>query len=162
MYTAASLWLICLLFPSLNFWNINIHFLVITFGVVVCLFISTFPYLRIYRIVRHYQLQIHAQQQAVESSNAEHNLNMMRSKKSAMNTFIYYICMILCYSPTFINLPIYVISQSYSITVMALTSIVVFLNSSINPCLYCWRLRELRLAVLKLLRKLPCKQTDVN
>ena len=38
----------------------------------------------------------------------------------------------------------------------------VFMNSSINPFLYCWRLRELRTAVVKTARQMLCKQTEEN
>ena len=48
--------------------------------------------------------QIHAQQQAVQSSDAGNNLNTMRLKKSAMNTFVFYIFLIICYLPLYILL----------------------------------------------------------
>ena len=36
-----------------------------------------------------------------------------------------------------------------------------FLNSSLNPILYCWRMREIRRYVLEMLKKfLPCLQMD--
>ena len=38
----------------------------------------------------------------------------------------------------------------------------VFSNSSINPFLYCWRLRELRAAVVKTARQMLCQQTEEN
>ena len=38
----------------------------------------------------------------------------------------------------------------------------VFMNSSINPFLYCWRLRELRTAVVKTARQMFCKQREQN
>ncbi|XP_022797238.1 adenosine receptor A1-like [Stylophora pistillata] len=37
------------------------------------------------------------------------------------------------------------------------SSTVVFINSSLNPVIYCWRLREMRLAVKGTLRKMLCK-----
>ena len=41
-----------------------------------------------------------------------------------------------------------------------LATTVVFMNSSINPILYCWRLRELRAAVTKIGNKMLHKKTD--
>ena len=38
----------------------------------------------------------------------------------------------------------------------------VFFNSCINPFLYCWRLHELRTAVVKTARKMLCKETEEN
>ena len=157
---SAAIWVICIILSCLSFWNRKVYFLVVAVGVALCLFISTFSYIRIYFIVRRHWLQIRVQHQAVESLNAEHNLNMVRSRKSAKNTFIYYICMILCYSPMFIDSSIYVVSEKSWTIVRALTTTTVFLNSSINPFLYCWRTTEIRMAVLKSLRRLFCKQTD--
>ena len=54
----------------------------------------------IYFIVRRRQLQmsqIHRRQQAVQGSCAENNLNMGRLKRSALNTFIFYIVLLICY-----------------------------------------------------------------
>ena len=159
-YISAATWFICIPLSTIYFLSKTMFFLVITVGIAICLLISTFAYVRIYRIVRHHQLQIQAQQQALESLNTEHNLNMMRSRKSAMNTFIYFICIILCYSPMFVSLLVFVLFKESWITVYTLTNTLVLLNSSINPFLYCWGLSELRAAVIKKLRKMLCKQTE--
>ncbi|XP_022809724.1 alpha-1B adrenergic receptor-like [Stylophora pistillata] len=39
-------------------------------------------------------------------------------------------------------------------------STIAFMNSSINPFLYCWRMAELRTAVFKTARLLSCRETD--
>ena len=157
---SAIIWFICTLITCIYFLSTKMFFLAISVGVATCLFISTFAYVRIYRIVRHHQLQIQAQQQAVESLNTEHNLKMKRSKKSAINTFIYFMCTVLCYIPVFFSSLVFVLFNKYSTTVRVLAYTVAYLNSSINPFLYCWRFRELRVAVVKTLRKMLCKQTE--
>ena len=60
-------------------------------------------YIKIYLIVRHRQIQIQVQQQAVVSINTENYSNIQKSKKSAPNTFIYFIVMIQCYIPLVIS-----------------------------------------------------------
>ena len=160
MSISATLWFICSVFICIYFWKKTIYFPIMTVGIGLCLLTSSFYYFRIYRIVGRHQLQIQAQQQAVESLNTEHNLNMVRSKKSAKNTFIYYICMILCYTPLFIYLLVLVLSDKDWKILWGFASTLVFLNSSINPFLYCWRLGELRVAVVKTLRKILCNQTQ--
>ena len=157
IYTSATLWLISIMLSCLRFWNRNAHHLTIAVGIALCILISTFSYIRIYRIVRHHQLHIHAQQQAVESLNVDHNYN--RSKKSAINTFIYYIWMILCYTPVAISVLTLAIYPERWTKAWILADTVAFMNSSINPFLYCWRTRELRSAVLKTLPTILFKQT---
>ena len=44
------------------------------------------------------------QQPAMQTVIVDHTHNLPRSKRSAVNTFIYYICMILCYFPMFTSL----------------------------------------------------------
>ena len=129
--------------------------------VVICIFICTICYIRIDRIVFHHQLQINAQQQAVQGINTAHNLNMVRSKRSAVNTFVYFILMIMCYYPVLISILILAISpEHWSYKSWILAETVVYLNSSINPFLFCWRLSELGIAVLIALRRILRK--DVN
>ena len=127
---------------------------------IICLIISTFSYIRIYFIVRGHRLQIHAQQQAVQSPNDECNLHMARLKGSALNTFVFYIALILCYFPMYILLTLQGISKKDWRIEWNFATTLVFSNSSINPFLYCWRLQELRAAVVKTARWMLCKQTD--
>ena len=155
-------WLMSFFGSGFQFWNRGLHHILTGVVIVICLVASIFFYVRIYFIVRRHQLQIHAQQQAVQSFNAENNLNMVRLKKSAMNTFVFYIALIICYFPMFVALTLYGISDKYRRPGWAFSATVVFMNSSINPFLYCWRLRELRTAVVKTARQMLCKQTEEN
>ena len=158
IHISASFWLISFLLSFLPFWSTDVYYFTIAFSIVVCLLLSSVCYLQIYRIARRHQLQIHVQQQAVESLQDENNKNMLRSTKSALNTFIYYSVMILCYIPVFISMSLLVISPQHWTKAWDLTDTIAFMNSSINPFLYCWRLRELRTAVVKTARQMLCRQ----
>ena len=128
------IWLLSFLELGFHFWNNRIHDFLSGVVIIICLIICTFSYVRIYLIVRRHQLQIHAQQQAVQSSNAENNL--------------------------YVLLTLYGISHKDWQTEWEFAITAVFMNSSINPFLYCWRLRELRTAVVKTARQMLCKQTE--
>jgi hypothetical protein len=154
-------WLINFLVSGFDFWNKRVHRFTVGFGILICLIISTFSYIRIYRIVRRHHLQIHAQQ-AVESSNAGNNLNIARLRRSAMNTFVFYIALIICYFPLYVLLTLNGLSIKDWQTEWEFGITAVFMNSSINPFLYCWRLRELRTAVVKTARQMSCKETEEN
>ena len=162
IYTSTTLWLMGILLSGLIHWNKTVFLLVNAVAICICILISTFSYIRIYRIVRQRQIQIHTQQQAVQNVNAEGDINMMRLKKSAMNTFIYYMCMIMCYTPLLISLLIIAIYPNHWTSAWNFTATVCFMNSSINPFLYCWRLSELRAAILKIIRNMLCKHSDDN
>ncbi|KAL9972145.1 hypothetical protein ACROYT_G018398 [Oculina patagonica] len=162
VYTSATLWLVSFLLSFLTFWKTNAYYFTAAISIVICLLLSTVCYIRIYRIVRQHQLQILVQRQAVQTLNAEKTQNMLRSAKSAKNTFIYYIVMILCYTPLFINMFILFISRLHWTNAWYFADTVAFMNSSINPFLYCWRLHELRTAIAKTAKQMLCKQTENN
>ena len=153
-----TMWFISILLSALNLWHKSLALIAV--GLAICILICTFSYIRIYRIVRQHQLQIHAQQQAAQSFNTEQGTNMARWQKSAINTFIYYICMIICYIPMFTAISVVAVNSSSLTREWTLVNTLVFLNSSINPILYCWRVRELRRAVVRTVRNLLCKKTE--
>ena len=161
MYILATHWLASITLPLLVFWNMNAYYIAGGVGIGFCLSVSSGCYIQIYRIVRQHQLQIHAQQQAVERLNAaENNQNLQRSKNSAKSTFIFYIVMLVCYTPLFISMIIFSFDHINLTKARALVSTVVYTNSSINPFLYCWRLRDLRATVVKISRQMFCTQTE--
>ena len=159
-YTIIITWSISFLVSGIDFWNTRVHRFTIGLVIVICLIISSFSYINIYRIVRRHQLQIFVQQQAVQSSDAENNLNMARLKRSALNSFIFYIALIVCYLPLYVLLTLHGLSVKDWQSEWGFADTAVFMNSSINPLLYCWRLRVLRTAVAKIARQILCKQTE--
>ena len=155
------IWLMIFVSSGFHLWMKVLYHLVAAIFTAICFIISTFCYIRIYLIVLQHHSHIQAQQQAVQrSSSGKKDMNMLKLKRSAMNTFIFYIFMVVCYFPLIILLTLYGISYTEWKTEMTISSTVVFMNSSINPFLYCWRLRELRMAVLKTAKKMLCTLTD--
>ena len=160
VYVAATFWCKNVILSLISIWKRNTIFLVAVVLIALCLFISSITYYAIYRIVRHHQHQIHAQQQAVQSMNAEQN-RKLQAKKRALNTFIYYICMVLCYFPSAVSTLITVTYEPH-LNISLYFDTIMFMNSAINPFLYIWRNREIRRAVLKILRKILCKTDEEN
>ena len=158
VYMLVTMWIAVFTLSGFYFWNKIIFFSGTCVAICVCLLISTFCYIQIFRIVQQHQLRIHFQHQAIQRSD-ENKFNMVRLKRSAINSFIFYAFIILCYLPLLISLSLYTISRDDWSTIWNFADTVVFMNSSINPFLYCWRLRELRTAVLKVARQVLCRNT---
>ena len=163
--TLIIIWLIHLLPFSiaLGFWDVPVLFNAGRILICVYTIASTISYIGIYRVVRRHQLQILAQKQAAELSNAAtaHNMAYVSLSKTAVNTFVFYICTIFCYLPWFIYRIFY--SNAFCTnpnTAWVFIATLLFANSAINPFLYCWRLRELRAAVKKILKKMSCRQSS--
>ena len=152
----AFIWLYNFVSSALYYLVPFIYFFIMTLTTVICILTFFLAYLGIYFIVRHHQLQIHAQQQTVKSKDVAGNVNgisMARLKKSAMNTFVFFIFFVICYLPMYALLTFAISKRAQWTTEYDFSITVVFLNSAINPFLFCWRLQELRRNVLKTLRK---------
>jgi len=161
-YMIALVWFINFVSSVVYFSNDFIYHFVIAVITGICLIVSTFSYVGIYRIVCRHRLQIHAQQEAVQCSSAEDDLNYVRMKQSALNTFIFYIILVICYLPMYILLTLHGLSQKPWPTEWNFATTLVFANSSINPLLFCWRLRELRKAAMKTARRIVCLQSETE
>ena len=85
-------------------------------------------------------------------------LTWKRFKKSVVNTFIFYLFLLLFHIPSFLIMFLFAIFQNWS-EVWNISTTVIFMSSSTNPILLCWRLRELRAAVLKTAKRLLCLRT---
>ena len=157
-YTMAMIWAICSFLSCFHFWSEPAFYIMLAAVTGICILISKICYIRIYLIVSQHQSELHAQQMAVVVSRARRTRNvlMVRLTKSALNTFMFHIVLLICYFPTYILSTLYVISPKGWITEVNFAYIAVFLNSSINPFLFCWRLQELRAAVLKTTKQVFC------
>ena len=120
-----------------------------------CLTTSALLYYRIHLAVRHHANQIHALQVQQEAQNNEVT-NSARLRKSAIGTFHVYLVFLICYLPQNCIYFAVIISGSSTIvsvfTMYALT--LVFLNSALNPLIYCWKMRHIRHAVMDILLKM--------
>ena len=159
-YTIMLIWLSKALTSSLYLWKMRECHFVVAFTTVMSLIISTLSYLKIYGIVRRHRLRINAQQLAFRG--AENITHMARLRRSALNMFVFYIVLILCYFPMYVLSTLHGASLLNWKTKWDFVHTAVFMNSCINPILYCWRLPELRAAIIKILREIFCVQTHQN
>ena len=161
-YTLTIIWLINFLSSGLSFRHPPVQHFVVAIVTIICLLICMASFIRIYCCIRRHQLEIYAQQQAVQSSDAVNNLNLTRLKRSSLNTFVFFIVLIICYLPMYVLLTLLGLSIKDWQSEWQFVMTAVCMNSSINPFLYCWRLRELRTAVVKTAKQILCKQTEEN
>ena len=120
----------------------------------VCLITTAVLYCQIYIAVRHHTNQIHALQVQQEAQNGE-MANAARLRKSAVCTFYVYLVFLVCYLPQNCIYHITLISgPSTAVMVLdcyALT--MTLLNSSLNPLIYCWKMRHIRRAIMDTMQK---------
>ena len=148
------------LFSFSILWSPSIYYFLAAFCNTICLLICLVCFIKIHRIVRRHQLQIHVQQQAVDNLTDTNNNHIRQSTRSAKSIFKNFLVMILCYTPLFFVHIISAINISNSIILWTFPITAAFMNSSINPFLYCWRIPELRTAVFKTARLLSCREME--
>jgi len=151
-----SIWLLSVISPVVVFWLLpDMASLLTSFGY-VGLFLTTLVYIRIYFTARRHENQIQALQ--VQDIGENNEIASFASLiKSAVGIFYVYLVFLICYMPllicsvaTEINGPS-VPLKSWIIFSMTF----LFLGSSLNPVIYCWKMRHIRHAIMELLRNMP-------
>lgn len=120
--------------------------------IVICLLTATFSYFQIYRVVsRHYHNDVILKCALEQVNNSKQVPNMASFKSHALSAFWVYCLIVVCYLPYFCVVVVITLT-GLSVAkrfLYEITAILVFINSSLNPLVYCWRLREIRNAVRK-------------
>ena len=123
--------------------------------VVVGLLLTKMVYIRIYLAARRHKNQIQSLQ-VQQVTQANEIANFASLMKSAVGIFYVYLLFLICYLPYVIGLPVFEIAGS-NITSKKLHisfTTIVLLNSSLNPVIYCWKMRHIRNTVMNILRKM--------
>ena len=107
--------------------------------------LTTLAYVRIYKVVRYHQNQIYSQNQLQNAQTRE----TLKQRKSAYSSIFVSVVFLACYFPVLPCTILYSINPSeVSVLVTHFASIfLIYLNSSLNPFIYCWRYPEIRQSV---------------
>jgi len=125
------------------------------FGIIVVslsLVISTFSYTKIFFTLRHHQSQVEDHVQQPPQSN---QLQIARYRKAVSTALCLQFTLVACYLPYVIVVTLLAhtkLSSSVSLAI-SYTFTLVFLNSSLNPILYCWKIEEVGQAVKDTIRQ---------
>ena len=155
-----SIWLLSVFFPLMMVWAslpLDIFLFIKSTLEVIGLLLTTVAYIRIYFTVRHLKNQIQPMQEQQVAVNSE-IANFARLVKSAVGIFYVNVTVLVCYAPHLISLVCLKINgPSIALHRFFLLSLVlVFLNSSLNPVIYCWKMRHIRQSLFDMLRNVSC------
>ena len=154
-YLAVSVfWVVSILGTTMYFWNYLITVWYGYIGILLCLLISIFSYVKIFLTLRHHQAQVLARIRPSQTSP----LNLARYRKAVSGALWLQLTLLVCYLPYGIGDAL--IAQrgltSHTYIAREFTVTLIYLNSSLNPLLYCWKVGELRQAVKDTIRQLCC------
>ena len=157
-----SIWLLSAIISTSVFWDpLLISSLVIGFVIkTVCPIVVVIVYWRIYIVLKRHKiqiegLQIQELQQGVQNGDL---LNFLRKlRKSVLGTFFVCIVFLICYLPCFILSVLLIarlLSASYFYVARLYDMTLFFLNSSLNPVMYCWKMRPIRRTLMDIMRSI--------
>ena len=153
----AIVWVVCLFAGLFSYLDYRISLWCSFIIIPSCLISSIASYTKIFRALRHHEVQIqdHVQQNPSQTSA----LNMARYRKAVYNALWVQLALVVCYVPQFtVRIVIFLSANRYSnfYLIYGMANILVFFNSSINPFIYCWKIIEVRRAVKQTIRQAIC------
>jgi len=174
VFAVVSIWVFSAFFSSIKLWtpaSITKSLTVVVallFG--LCFICTTVIYYRIYLTVRRHRHHIQSvHEELVATQNDEISLeisgeisgeistNVVTVRKSALGTFYVYLVFMLCYMPGYCMMIARMIASEANIAMKGFDPYawtLVFVNSSLNPVIYCWKMRHIRHAIMDMLRNI--------
>ncbi|XP_078350956.1 melanocyte-stimulating hormone receptor-like [Oculina patagonica] len=144
--TTVSFWIVSTVASTMYFWSAVITLWYGMIGSILCLIISIFSYTKIFLKLSNQQTQV---QDHTQQPSQTIPLSMARYRKAVSTVLWFQLTFVVCFLPNGIVQaltsaskvsPLLLLVRKYTVTL-------VYLNSSFNPILYCWRIKEVRKAV---------------
>lgn len=128
-----------------------------------CFSIIVAMYCKIYQVVRRHRKYIKNQPHFQETKSSS-RANFTSYIRSVLNTFIVCLLLFLCYFPylctaALIQLAGHSVSKKMSLEV---SGTIIFINSSLNPFVHFWRVKEFRSAIKNTLQRLRIMRNEVD
>ena len=141
-----AIWVVQTVISMMLFMNVLVAVSCSILVASLCLATSIFSHTKIFFSLRHHQNQV---QDDVQQPSQTNQLNVARYRKVVSTALWLQFTLLVCYLPdslvvgwmSFAGLstPLF-LAREYTITL-------VYLNSSLNPILYCWKIKEVKQAV---------------
>ena len=150
-------WVVSIAGSTLYLWDYRIT---LWFGytiVILCLLTSILSYAKIFLTLRHNRVQMQLHVHHGEQSQGR-RLCRERYRKTVINALWVQVVLVVCYLPHGVVEALLSLNGVSSVLFRArgIDASFVFLNSSLNPILYCWKIKEVRQAVKETVRQFFC------
>ena len=153
--TVIVMWVLPIVATTSYIWNPQLLLLLLYIHLSLCLSIIIFSYMKIFFMLRHYQIQVTVAQ---EQPRQAIPLNIARYRKAVYSALWVQVILFICYLPFGITQALTDLKSvrfSSSVYLAKTFSFAfVFLNSALNPLLYCWKIKEVRQAVRDAIRQI--------
>ena len=154
VFVVILIWMSSAVIGLLFLWDLSVGFASVPVTTIVCLVVITLFYLKIYLAVKYHTEQI-AAMQAFDGGeiNKEKQRNAEKQKKAAITIFCVYLVLVVCYLPNLILTCIRLADEKFTTakSLLFFNDLLIFLNSSLNPLIYCWKMKHIQHAVRNIL-----------
>ena len=153
-------WILSISFCGLvRFWEDALVSYATSALIYILLGISAICYIKIYLTLRRHQIDIENLANQEQQNRQRTPLNIARYKKTVSTALWVQMTLVACYLPYGIVSDVaHYTEYSPSLNiVLRLAITLVYLNSTLNPFLYCWKIRTVRKAVKNTIEQLFCK-----
>ena len=124
---------------------------IIIMALMLCCYLTTaFAYSKVYRIIRHHQQQVQANE--ASQKYGRQAIDLAKYKKSVASILYIIVLFSVCFIPFIVSSGVYVSatgSFEKGVAIM-MSKVLLFLSSSLNPALYVWRMNDIRNGVKQL------------
>ncbi|XP_073247207.1 trace amine-associated receptor 8c-like [Porites lutea] len=159
--TVTGFWILSMVGASTLFWN-RLKTSWFQYKVAaLCLVTTTVAYTKVFCTLRHNQIHVQNHVAQGQTSQAIPALNIARYRKVVYSALWVQGTLVICYLPYVIVVALQP-QRGMSLSIyraQQFTATLLYSNSSSNPLLYCWKIREVRQAVKVTLRQLFCRSS---
>ena len=160
--TVIAFWVSSFVGSTIFLWNELLSLRYTHIVTLLCLLTSIYSYTRIFLRLRHHQIRV--QDNVTGQPNQTIPFNISRYRKTASTALLLQLTLVVFYFPYVVVAPFAFreirssLSSSFYIA-LAFTATLILFNSTLNPILYCWKIKELRQVVKEIVRQLLCSSS---
>ena len=159
-----SLWFSIIVIVIIYHFIYSVSDFVIGTILLLCVIISSCSHTKIYFTLRKHQAQLHSHQTQPKEESSGHSkrsvpLNIARYSKSVSSALWVQMTLLACYLPFGVVIAVSaftgLVTPSFELA-WETTIVIVLLNSSLSPFIYCWKIKEIRQAGKDIICRLCC------
>ena len=148
-------WLVTASAGTIRIWRKDIFLIALSGLFLFSLLTVIFCYSKIHLKLRYQQTHVHNNFPQRQTNGGGIPLNTARYKKSVSSILWVQLALAACYVPWSILALLFVIGRENEVAWIT-TETLLYLNSSLNPILYCWKIGEVRRAAMATIKQLDC------
>ena len=151
-----TFWLYSIKTAIISLYNLRIASNIFATEVILCIIASTCCYTKIYRVLRQNRAQVQHHVHQGQQNGGQNAVNMVRYRKTVSTALWVQITLLACYLPFAVVAAVISFHGPLSNLAWNPPLTLIMLNSTLNPFLYCWKIRGMKQAVQDTITQVCC------